>query len=181
MAMTAAWRCLLAAVLAASPAAAELSGYAGQRDRPVKALSEQETADLLAGRGMGLAKAAELNRYPGPRHVLDLGAALKLTEPQRRAVEAAFERMQASARSLGGEILAREAALDRLFADARIDLDQLAAATAAIARLQGELRRVHLAAHLETRALLTVAQVEGYDTARGYSAGGAGRHGMQHH
>ena len=46
--------------------------YAGQQQRAVKALSEQQVADLRAGRGMGLALAAELNGYPGPLHVIEL-------------------------------------------------------------------------------------------------------------
>jgi hypothetical protein len=46
--------------------------YAGLQQRPVKALSEQQVADLRAGRGMGLALAAELNGYPGPLHVIEL-------------------------------------------------------------------------------------------------------------
>ena len=33
--------------------------YAGMQTRPIKALSEQQIADLSAGRGMGLALAAE--------------------------------------------------------------------------------------------------------------------------
>ena len=40
--------------------------YAGLEGRAIKALSEQQIADLRAGRGMGLALAAELNGYPGP-------------------------------------------------------------------------------------------------------------------
>jgi hypothetical protein len=34
--------------------------YAGHETRPIKALSDREIADLKAGRGMGLALAAEL-------------------------------------------------------------------------------------------------------------------------
>ena len=37
---------------------------------PIRGLSEQEIDDLTNGRGMGLARAAELNGYPGPLHVL---------------------------------------------------------------------------------------------------------------
>ena len=46
--------------------------YAGMQARQIKALSEQQISDLDAGRGMGLALAAELNGYPGPSHVLEL-------------------------------------------------------------------------------------------------------------
>ncbi|WP_112664040.1 hypothetical protein [Microvirga flavescens] len=41
------------------------SSYAGLETRAVKALSDQQVADLRAGRGMGYALAAELNGYPG--------------------------------------------------------------------------------------------------------------------
>jgi len=58
----------------AGPAAAQhqhiQTPYAGLHQRAVKALSDQQVADLRAGRGMGLALAGELNRYPGPSHVL---------------------------------------------------------------------------------------------------------------
>ena len=37
--------------------------YAGMQTRPIKALSEQQVADLGAGRGLGLALAAELNQW----------------------------------------------------------------------------------------------------------------------
>jgi Spy/CpxP family protein refolding chaperone len=142
--------------------------YAGQEKRAVKALSETELADLLAGRGMGLAKAAELNGYPGPMHVLEHAVALKLTDAQRQAVEAARARMAAAAKALGREIVATEAALDAAFAEKRIDADALKAATDAIAALMGRLRAVHLAAHLETAPLLTPAQLAQYAALRGY-------------
>ena len=69
------WMTALVAVLVgAAPAAWPQTHqpYAGLQARPVKALSDQQIADLRAGRGMGLALAAELNGYPGPMHVLEL-------------------------------------------------------------------------------------------------------------
>jgi hypothetical protein len=50
-------------ILATSPVLAQ--SYAGMQARSIKSLSEQQVADLSAGRGMGLALAAELNGYPG--------------------------------------------------------------------------------------------------------------------
>ena len=47
---------------AASATAQTTSPYAGQQQRTIKALSDQEIGDLLEGRGMGLAKAAESTR-----------------------------------------------------------------------------------------------------------------------
>src|SRR5256885_6759518 len=60
------------------------SPYAGLENRATKALSEQQLVDLRAGRGMGLALAAELNGYPGPLHVLELGEQLMLSAEQRQ-------------------------------------------------------------------------------------------------
>ena len=61
------------AVLASSvPALAQHQPYAGMDTRAIKTLSDKDIADLNAGRGMGLALAAELNGYPGPSHALSL-------------------------------------------------------------------------------------------------------------
>src|SRR4051794_40771771 len=57
--------------------------YSGQQARSIKALSPENIAALLTGEGMGMAKAAELNGYPGPAHVLALAKELNLTEAQR--------------------------------------------------------------------------------------------------
>ena len=127
-----------------------------------------------------MAKAAELNGYPGPKHVLDLARQLQLTDGQRRGVQAIFDRMSAAAKPLGGELIAQEQALDQLFANGDITPDRLAAATAAIAELQGRLRAVHLSAHLETRALLNPDQIARYEQLRGYGALPAPEHHHHH-
>lgn len=146
------------------------SPYAHQGSKELKTLSQQEVDDLTNGAGMGLARAAELNGYPGPRHVLELADSLALTAGQRAAVEDIFGGMQGRARELGGRILEAEKALDRAFAGGEQTEEALAAAVAEIARLQGELRTVHLQAHLATRALLTEHQIHEYDRLRGYAA-----------
>ena len=142
--------------------------YAGQQARSIKSLSAEDVAALLKGEGMGMAKAAELNGYPGPAHVLTLAKELKLTESQRQQVQAIFERMTAAAKPLGAKLVEREQALDGLFATGEITTDRLTAETAAIAELQGQLRSVHLAAHLETRPLLDPEQIARYQRLRGY-------------
>ena len=53
----------------------------GLQQRAVNALSEQ-VADLQAGQGMGLARAAELNGYPGPVHVPELSDRLEPSDEQ---------------------------------------------------------------------------------------------------
>lgn len=171
----------LCAVAAAAVDAQEMKrgGYAGEERREIKSLSAEEVEQLLNGQGMGLAKAAELNHYPGPRHVLELAAELQLTPEQRAGTQASFERMRNDAVRLGRLIVERERALDAMFAKGEIDAGRLRAATSEIARLQGELRAAHLAAHLETRRLLSPQQVTKYDELRGYAAGrkaGAGEH-----
>src|ERR1700752_4287969 len=87
--------------------------YAGMQTRPIKALSEQQLADLGAGRGMGLALAAELNGYPGPAHVLELADRLELSADQRVRVQALFDAMTAEAVPLGAKLIEQETDLDR--------------------------------------------------------------------
>ena len=142
--------------------------YAGQETRSIKSLSTEDVAALLKGEGMGMAKAAELNGYPGPVHVLALANELKLTESQRQQVQTIFDRMSAAAKPLGAELVERERVLDGLFVTGEITVDRLAAETVAIGELQGRLRSVHLAAHLETRALLSPEQIARYQHLRGY-------------
>jgi Spy/CpxP family protein refolding chaperone len=150
-------------------ALAQPSSYAGQEAREVKALSTQEVEDLLHGRGSGMAKAAELNSYPGPAHALDMVEKLGLDDRQVTALNEVRARMTASAKALGSEIVERERTLDRLFAENRADKTLVEMSALEIGQLRGRLRAVHLAAHLETKALLTGEQVRRYDVLRGYS------------
>lgn len=166
---------VLACAALATAAAAQHEGhghhaspYADQEDSGIAALSAEEVRQLRNGAGMGLARAAELNHYPGPRHVLELAEELDLSAAQRAAVEAAYDEMHAEAVRLGGEILAGEEHLQRRFAHRHVDEPALREAIAEIARLQGELRLAHLAAHLKTAALLSAEQIERYDRLRGY-------------
>jgi hypothetical protein len=154
--------------------------YTGQQMRTIKALSDDEISALRKGEGMGMAKAAELNGYPGPAHVMALTAQLGLTDAQQRDVQAIFERMSAAAKPLGAELITKEQALDQLFANGEITPDRLSSATAAIAELQGRLRAVHLAAHLETRALLDTDQIVRYQQLRGYGNPGSPAHLHNH-
>jgi len=122
------------------------------------------------------AKAGELNGYPGPKHVLTLAKELKLTEAQRQQVQVIFDRMSTAARPPGAELIGHELLLDRLFAEGKVTADRLAVETAAIGMLEGSLRSVHLAAHLQTRALLNADQVALYSRLRGYNSATAPPH-----
>ena len=102
-ALTRALLAALAGILIVGTAAAESSPYAGLEGRAIKALSEEEIADLLAGRGAGMALPAELNHYPGPKHVLELAANLRLTPDQQAETRRLFGRIHPSLRQVLGD------------------------------------------------------------------------------
>jgi len=166
---------LAAIALAVATAVAPLSAqtpqpYAGLETRPIKALSDEQIADLKAGRGMGLALAAELNGYPGPTHVLELAEPLGLSDSQRAKVQALFAAMKAETVPLGEKLLAQETELDRQFAEKTITEVSLTAATQAISATQATLRTAHLKYHLATIEVLVPTQVQQYTELRGYSS-----------
>ena len=155
--------------------------YAGMEQRSVKALSEQQIADLRAGRGMGLALPAELNGYPGPMHVLEHGDALHLTQEQRERTKALIDAMRAEAIPVGERLIEQEAKLDRLFANREITPASLTAATADIGATQARLRETHLKYHLAMMDLLTLEQVAEYRRLRGYTSSQPMQHHKQRH
>jgi hypothetical protein len=157
-----------AATVALAGAALAQAPYAGQQARPIKALSDQQIADLRAGRGMGMALPAELNGYPGPVHLLELADSLGLSPAQRSAVQSLFEAMKAESIPIGERLIEQEGALDRLFAERRATGETVTAAVADIAETQGRLRATHLKYHLSTLALLQPQQIERYGELRGY-------------
>ena len=157
------------------------SPYAGQQARQITSLSEKDIDDLRAGRGWGLAKPAELNGYPGPRHVLDLKDKLNLTSGQRAAIQEIFDRMQADAREIGAKLIAGERALDVAFRRGDMAAGNLADLLATTEAARAKLRYIHLSAHLETTSLLSRHQRHQYQNLRGYTgASGSGHDGHQH-
>lgn len=160
--------------LAAAALAAERP-YEGLEARDIKALSTEEIAALEAGLGFSQALSAELNGFPGPRHVIDLAGGLDLSPTQRAAAEALFRAMQAEAIAAGEAVLAAEAGLEAAFRGGQLSEGELAAMAEEIGRLRGVLRGIHLKYHLRTKALLSPHQVALYNAARGY--GGHGGHG----
>jgi len=142
--------------------------YAGQQTRTVASFPDEDVQGFLDGRGMGLAKSAELNGHPGPMHVLELAEALKLTAEQRRLVQAAFDRMQAKAKELGAAYIAAEQAVDAAFKSGSADPAIVAAKVVEANRLLGQVRLAHLSAHIETTPLLTPEQRARYAELRGY-------------
>jgi hypothetical protein len=143
-------------------------GYAGQQSRDIKALSEDEVQGYLAGAGMGFARAAELNRYPGPMHALEHADALALTAEQRAALAGLMARHKQEARALGADVVRLERELDALFAGRTATAASVDAQLARIASAQARVRGSHLKTHLEATAMMTTAQIERYAQLRGY-------------
>lgn len=149
--------------------------YAGFETRPIRALDPKLVDDLLAGRGAGYALAAELNHYPGPTHVLKMTDELTLTPDQDASVQSIFDAMQTEAKSLGQQLVDLEADLNQQFNDRTITKPLLQQLTADIAVVDGKLRAVHLAAHLDVVSLLSQEQIDQYDELRGYSGDPSGQ------
>lgn len=159
--------------------AAPLQPYAGQENRQIKSLSAEDVDDLLAGRGWGLAKPAELNGYPGPAHVLEAADDLQLSPEAKAKIEAIFSAMNAEAKRLGKVYVDAERRLEEAFSKRNVARDDLEALIAEAETARASLRLVHLNAHLETAPLLTRHQTMQYNRLRGYDAGSENTH--KHH
>jgi hypothetical protein len=146
------------------------AAYAAQLSSPVRGLSAQEVDDLRNGRGAGYARMAELNSYPGPRHVLDLKDQLQLSPHQVEQIQAAYEHMDVEARQVGQEIVTRESDLSAVFARGAITEQELRERTANLGQLYARLRAIHLQAHVQITPLLSAEQIAQYNALRGYTA-----------
>ena len=173
---------LIVLSLAGPVVADNVSPYRGQINTEIRGLSDQEVSDLRQGRGMGRARAAELNGYPGPRHVLDAAQAgqLALTPDQTRAAERLFDGMAREAQRLGEQILREEQGLEGEFRAGRISEADLNARTLRIAALEGKLRAVHLRAHIAMRAALSPSEIQQYNAVRGYEVPAEEQHHPRH-
>ena len=160
---------LILLVLSTVTAYASSTSYKGEQLREIKTLSAVEIDSLLNGQGMGFAKAAELNHYPGPKHVLELADDLNLTSAQISDTTIIFDRMKVEAIRLGKELLNGEAKLNKLFENSTITPEVLDNRLLVIAEIRAQLRGTHLKAHLAQRFVLTPHQLHQYDKLRGYS------------
>lgn len=156
--------------LVASTALAAENPYAGQQDREIKALSAEDVQSYLSGKGMGFAKTAELNGYPGPAHVLTLEKELDLSTEQERATRDIFASMEATSIKFGRLLVDEERKLDGLFAAKRITPDVLTASLDQIGALQARIRAAHLEAHIAQAEVLTQDQTARYNRLRGYAS-----------
>lgn len=168
-------------LLAFTTTFAQHQPYAGQQDREIKSLSPDEVKQYLAGAGMGYAKSAELNRFPGPMHVLELADKLDLTPEQRARTKTLMDGRKAAARAIGTKRVESERAIEMLFRSGKLDDTALAKSVREAAVLEGEYRLAHLETHRRMRSLLSDDQVARYVRLRGYEGAAAVSHeGRQH-
>ncbi len=149
------------------------SNYAGQENRSIKALSPDDVEGLLNGSGTpfgGMAKPAELNGYPGPRHVLDASkkGEITLSSDQVLEVQKLYKEMRREAVALGEKIIDVEQQLDDSFANKTITEDSLQDKIKSSAVLYSKLRTVHLKYHLVMVDVLDEQQIIQYNQLRGY-------------
>ena len=107
--------CISLFAIASAPALAQhghkTSPYAHGQSSEVSSLTADEVRELRNGEGMGLARAAELNHFPGPKHLLELASELDLDPAQVERIEAIHKRMKGQAIAKGEEILEAESHL----------------------------------------------------------------------
>lgn len=171
--------CLLIAASSLVSQAQNHQPYAGQEKRAIKSLSASDIQTLLKGGGWGFAKAAELNGWPGPIHVLELSDKLGLNADQKSKIRAVFDAMRKKAVPLGRKLITLESRLNKAFADRSIKPAALRQMVSEIGTVRAALRHVHLSAHLKTPAILTSHQIREYNRLRGY--GSKRSHGGSHH
>lgn len=171
---------LLAGCATPDPAVDSLSPYADRVADAIAGLTAEQIDDLRNARGMGYALPAELNGYPGPRHVLDLADDLDLNASQRDTMQSLFDGMATQAIVAGEAVITAHADLDALFASGNATVDEVARLSQALGDAEAQLRSIHLAAHLQTLAILTDHQVMQYQVQRGYAEGMTGHAGHGH-
>ena len=146
------------------------SGYADLIDTEIRGMSTETIEGYRTAQGMGMALPAELNGYPGPRHVLDFADELELSDEQLQLIQALFDNMQVRAIALGEAILIAEAELEQAYRDGTISEAYLMDKLEEIGLLHTQLRYTHLQTHLTTIEILTLHQVVLYNQLRGYDA-----------
>lgn len=150
------------------------SPYVGQENRTIKALPSEDIKGLKKGSGTpfgGMAKPAELNGYPGPKHVLDADEEnlINLSEEQREKIEELYQEMKTKAIRIGKELLKVEKRLDEEFKNKTITKESLKNRTEKSAILYGKLRSTHLEYHLSVTSILNSSQIKRYNKVRGYN------------
>ena len=170
MVATFGWISLFAVAATSAPAqhTHTMSPYAHTQSSEVSTLTPEEVRELRNGEGMGLARPAELNQFPGPKHLLELVADLGLGQAQIARIKAIREKMKMRAIAKGKEIIEIERRLANLFASGHPSVEKMNRMTEHLGIMRGQLQAIHLLAHIESARELTADQIESYDRLRGY-------------
>ncbi|MBI4535922.1 MAG: Spy/CpxP family protein refolding chaperone [Ignavibacteriae bacterium] len=136
-----------------------------------------DNQSLETAQGSGMAMYAEVNGYPGPKHVLDLQEKLNLTDEQLKDIESIHDEMREQAVAKGQTIIKVEQSLNDLFATGKASEERVKSLSTTIGRLRGELRAIHLVAHMQAREILSKEQIAAYNRLR--RRADAGNHGSR--
>lgn len=158
------------ALMAGTAPAQDASPYSGMETREIKALSENDIAELERGGGWGLALPAELNGVPGPAHLLELADDIPLREDQIERIERIYASMREEAIAEGRTLLELEAEIESQFREHTVTEESLRDLTTRAAASRGRLRYIHLSRHLEMLPLLSEEQIDHYAVLRGYAS-----------
>ena len=163
------WFLSVSFVVIADEKESHKSNYTGEVDRVIKSLSAKDIEDLTLGNGMGLARAAELNGYPGPKHVIEMQEELFLEKEQLTSIKQIFKEMKSQAQSQGQILISLEKSLNDYFSNTTITNNTLKATLKEIAEAKSNLRYIHLSAHIKTTEILSKSQIKKYNQLRGYA------------
>ena len=125
---------------------------------------------LLNAEGMGMASYAEMNSYPGPKHVIELKDQLGLSADQLKKTEGLMKGVELSGKLTGQEIVHDEEELYKLFEGGKANDRTVRARVERIGKLRGELRFIHLQAHVKMKQILSVNQIQRYNELRGHGS-----------
>lgn len=113
------------------------------------AIPKDDIEGYLSGAGMGMAKVADHNFYPGPVHVLEFSEELGLTDAQVEQTQDLYLKMKNKAATLGAELIVKETQLQKAFANKTVSQSVLRELVSMASRLKGEIRYTHLETHLQ--------------------------------
>jgi Spy/CpxP family protein refolding chaperone len=156
------------------------SPYAGEEAREIKAFTNQEIEGYLNGMGMGLSKVAELNQYPGPKHVLELADQLELSNQQKEQTKTLFNEMKKKAINIGETYITKERELNQMFESGNVSSSTVDSLLVEIGKIKGSLRATHVNTHIQMKEILTTEQIKKYDELRGYGSGNSTHHHQKH-
>ena len=122
---------------------------------------------LLKGLGMGLASIAEMNNFPGPKHILDAKDDLLLTRDQVKKIEALDKLVASAAIQKGTDVVQAEDELEKLFENPSVSEKTVRSKLEEIGKLRADLRFIHLQAHLRMKQILTPEQIKKYAEIKG--------------